>query len=186
MHPGEAIVEQALGQADVLALAGRDFQTLSGGEQQRVQFARAMVQLEAGNSIEPRQALLLDEPIASLDLRHQIGLLEALREKVRSRGIAALAVLHDLNLAARFADHLVVMKEGRIIAAGAPGSVLTPARIEEAFGVLMRPPPGLEGHGPFVLPQFCVLARTCCAPEGMRASSPSLYDGASGQAANPH
>lgn len=167
---GEAMIEEALASADMLAFAGRDFQTLSGGEQQRVHFARTLVQLAAGASVEPVQALLLDEPIASLDLCHQIGLLEALSKKVRAQGLAALAVLHDLNLAAHFADHLVVMKGGRIMAAGAPGAIMTPTLLEEAFGVIMRAPAALACHGPFVLPQFCArAAQPCGGPSRIRA-----------------
>lgn len=152
----DANIETALGEADVLALAGRDYQTLSGGEQQRVQFARVLCQLEAGRSIEPMQALFLDEPIASLDLCHQLALLDAVRSLTRreSQPVAALAILHDLNLAATYADHLVVMHHGRIVAAGPPSEVLTEALLETVFNVRlsMRAPP--PSRLPYVLPQL--------------------------------
>lgn len=151
----EAIVERGLQSADVLALAGRDFQTLSGGEQQRVQFARILCQLDAGRDVEPRQALLLDEPIASLDLCHQLALLDTARALAIAGGIAVLAVLHDLNLAATYADTLVVMHRGRIVAEGAPGDVLTSDLMLEVFGIAMRPRDQLSPAVPVILPQLC-------------------------------
>lgn len=148
-----AIVEEALARADALHLAGRQYQTLSGGEQQRVQFARTLCQLEAGRRIEPRQALLLDEPIASLDLCHQLALMDAAREAAHRGGVAVLAVLHDLNLAAHYADHLVAMDGGRIVAAGSPAEVMTPALIRAVFRVDAGNMPVIAG--PAILPQFC-------------------------------
>lgn len=147
------VVENALAHADALHLAGRAYQTLSGGEQQRVQFARTLVQLEAGRRIEPRQALLLDEPIASLDLRHQLALMEAAREVAHAQGVAVLAVLHDLNLAAHYADHLVAMAGGRITAAGRPDKVLTHALLREIFQVDATAMPVIAA--PAILPQYC-------------------------------
>ena len=151
----EAIIERGLESADVLTLSGRDYQTLSGGEQQRVQFARILCQLDAGRDVEPRQALLLDEPIASLDLCHQLALLDTARGLAITGGIAVLAVLHDLNLAATYADTLVVMHRGRVVAEGAPGDVLTPALMLEVFGIVMRPRDQLSPAVPVVLPQLC-------------------------------
>lgn len=147
------VVEEALARADALHLAGRHYQTLSGGEQQRVQFARTLCQLEAGRRIEPRQALLLDEPIASLDLCHQLALMDAAREAAHGQGVAVLAVLHDLNLAAHYADHLVAMGGGRIVAAGAPAEVMTPALIRSVFRVDAGDMPPIAG--PAILPQYC-------------------------------
>jgi iron complex transport system ATP-binding protein len=148
----EAIVAEALAAAGVLDLAGRRYQTLSGGEQQRVQFARVLCQLEAGRSVAERQALFLDEPIASLDLCHQLALLDMART-IAARGVAVLVVLHDLNLAVTYADHLVVMDRGRIIAQGPPAETLDDALLQQVFRVglsLSRAPaPGL----PFLLPQ---------------------------------
>ncbi len=148
----EAIVAESLAAAGVLELAGRRYQTLSGGEQQRVQFARVLCQLEAGRSVAARQALFLDEPIASLDLCHQLALLDMARN-IAARGVAVLVVLHDLNLAVTYADHLVVMDRGRIIAQGPPAKTLDDALLQQVFRVdlsLSRAPaPGL----PFLLPQ---------------------------------
>lgn len=148
----EALVGECLAAAGVLDLAGRRYQTLSGGEQQRVQFARVLCQLQAGASVAQRQALFLDEPIASLDLCHQLALLDMARS-IAARGVAVLIVLHDLNLAVTYADHLVVMDRGRIIAQGAPAATLDDALLRQVFRVdlsLSRAPaPGL----PFLLPQ---------------------------------
>jgi iron complex transport system ATP-binding protein len=148
----EALVGECLAAAGVLDLAGRRYQTLSGGEQQRVQFARVLCQIEAGRSVAGRQALFLDEPIASLDLCHQLALLDMARA-IASRGVAVLVVLHDLNLAVTYADHLVVMDQGAIIAQGAPAKTLDDALLRQVFKVNLSlsraPSPGL----PFLLPQ---------------------------------
>jgi iron complex transport system ATP-binding protein len=148
----EAIIGESLAAAGVIELAGRRYQTLSGGEQQRVQFARVLCQLEAGRSVAERQVLFLDEPIASLDLCHQLALLDMARS-IAARGVAVLIVLHDLNLAVTYADRLVVMDQGRIIAQGPPARTLDDALLHQVFKVdlsLSRAPaPGL----PFLLPQ---------------------------------
>lgn len=152
----DTAIARALDAADMLDFAEREFHTLSGGEQQRVHFARTLCQLDVGADTEPVQALFLDEPIASLDLCHQIGLIEAARRRATGGRVAILAVLHDLNLAARFADRLVVMDRGSIIASGTPCDVLTPALIRAVFRVEARIPEALVAFGPMVLPQFCV------------------------------
>lgn len=128
------IVCQALEQADVMHLAHRNYQTLSGGERQRVHFARVLAQLRAGHTVETCQVLFLDEPIASLDLKHQLALLQEARS-LAGDGLAVLAVLHDLQLAAGVGDDLVLMQDGRIAARGAADSVLSAERLEDVFGV---------------------------------------------------
>lgn len=134
------VVEESLAAADMLPLAGRAFPTLSGGEQQRVQFARALCQLEIGRLVEPRQILLLDEPIASLDLVHQLAVLDVAKTlaKRSSSPIAVMAILHDLNLAACYADNLVLLHAGRIVAQGPVKTVLTEANLNAVFGVSLR------------------------------------------------
>lgn len=134
------IVEASLAAADMLPFAGRAFSTLSGGEQQRVQFARALCQLEIGRLVEPRQILLLDEPIASLDLAHQLAVLDVAKALTRrpSSPIAVMAILHDLNLAACYADRLVLLHAGHIVAQGAVKTVLTEANLQTVFGVSLR------------------------------------------------
>lgn len=146
----EEIVEACLGMADVTHLAERNVLTLSGGERQRAQFARAIAQLMAGASLTDGQILLLDEPTASLDLAHQLRLLDGARRMADQR-LAVLAIVHDLNLAAAYADTLVVMSQGRIVARGRPAEVLTDRLMREVFDVPLRvgaTPPAGE---PFVL-----------------------------------
>jgi iron complex transport system ATP-binding protein len=129
-----ALVATALETADVAHLADRDVTTLSGGERQRARFAQALAQLAAGRSVEERQVLLLDEPVASLDLRHQIFLLDAARARADA-GVSVLVVLHDLRLARAYADEVVVMSAGRIAAAGPPDAVITAPLVERVFGL---------------------------------------------------
>ena len=120
-----AAVQRALAACDVAHLADRWVWSLSGGEYQRVRIARALAQ-------EPK-LLVLDEPGVSLDLKHEMGLFELVRGLVDSRGLGVLMITHDLNLAARFADSLLLLSEGRAIAAGTPAEVLTHEVVESVF-----------------------------------------------------
>lgn len=144
------LAAECLAAADMLQHADRDMQSLSGGEQQRVHFARVLAQLRAGASVAPRQALFLDEPTASLDLRHQLGVLDTAR-RLAGEGIAVLAILHDLNLAAAYADQLVAMHASRIVARGDPRHVLTTDLMRAVFGVDLRVGEVPRGGAPFVL-----------------------------------
>ena len=148
----ERIVAESLDAADVTHLADRTVLTLSGGEQQRVHFARVLCQLAAGQSVASRQVLFLDEPIASLDLSHQLALLDALAG-LADRGIAVLAIIHDLNLAAAYADDLVVIDQGRLIARGSPEAVLTDELLASVFRVHARVGEVPCDGRPFVLPR---------------------------------
>lgn len=121
-----AAVDHALLRCDVAGLADRWLWTLSGGEYQRVRIARALAQ-------EPR-LLVLDEPTASLDLRHEMELFELVRGLVDSQGLATLLITHDVNLAARFADRLLLLSDGAAAAAGPPALVLRRDRAEAVFG----------------------------------------------------
>lgn len=147
----DALLADALRRADVTHLADRAYATLSGGEQARVQFARALCQIAAGRTVAPRQVLFLDEPTASLDLRHQTGLLEA-AARVAAEGAAVVAILHDLNLAAAYADLLLVMEAGRIVARGPPAAVIRDDLLARVFGVPWRVGQLPEPGQPFVLP----------------------------------
>ena len=128
------IVDAALALADATQLADREVTTLSGGEQARVHLATAFAQLWEIEHLQPR-FLLLDEPTAALDLAHQHALLVTARAFAARRNIGILAILHDLNLAATYADRVVVLHRGRMLAQGAPGDVLQPATIAAGFGV---------------------------------------------------
>ncbi|MBM6596248.1 heme ABC transporter ATP-binding protein [Microvirga pudoricolor] len=133
------LVRQALDRADVAHLAARYYQTLSGGERQRVHFARVVAQLAAGRSVESQQILFLDEPIASLDLRHQLAVIEEAKA-LAGAGVTVVAVLHDLLLAASASDDLVLLRAGRLVARGPAEDVLTHARLAEVFGVALTSP----------------------------------------------
>lgn len=130
------IAEAALARVGAQHLAGRPYPELSGGEQKRVQLARALTQLGEGTLGRARY-LLLDEPTASLDLAHQQTVVRLVRE-LRSEGIGVLAVLHDLNQAAQCADRVALLHGGELMACGEPGDVLTPALIESVFGVCVQ------------------------------------------------
>ncbi len=136
-------VERALEATDTASLSARPVTELSGGERQRVHLARALAQ-EA-------PLLLLDEPIAGLDLAHQLQTLELLRAIVDA-GRGALVALHDLSLAARRCDRMILLADGKVRADDAPGVVLTPQMLAQVFGV--RAEVRLDGDGrPFVLPR---------------------------------
>jgi len=126
------IAVNCLRQAGVEHLANRTFPTLSGGEKQRVQFARMLAQL--WNNIESSQpcCLLLDEPLSSLDLAHQHSVMQLVQNLSR-KNVAVLMILHDLNLAAQYADEVNVMKDGKTYALGSPNEVFKPEIIEMAF-----------------------------------------------------
>ncbi|MCG5493997.1 heme ABC transporter ATP-binding protein [Ectothiorhodospira variabilis] len=127
------IVHECLERAGVLHLSGRDYRSLSGGERQRVQMARVMAQVYETGPQRPG-VLLLDEPTSALDVRHQLRLMELLRTDA-ARGRAILVVLHDLNLAAAFADCMTILEGGRVADSGAPRDVLVPATIRRVWGV---------------------------------------------------
>jgi len=125
-----AVVAAALDLVGLRHLAGREYPTLSGGEQQRAQLARVLAQVwEAEKGF-----LLLDEPLTGLDLRHQHQTLAVARQLAR-RGFGIIAVLHDLNLAAQYADQVLLLHQGRAVASGPPAEVLTPDYIHLGFGV---------------------------------------------------
>ena len=122
----EELVARAMDEANVTALATRRVDELSGGQRQRAWIAMALAQ--------DTPILLLDEPTTFLDIRHQVELMELLVDLNR-RGRCLVAVLHDLNQAARFSTHLIAMRDGEIVAQGPPGEVVTPGLVEEVFGL---------------------------------------------------
>jgi len=126
----DAIVAAAMAATDTLELAPRRMEELSGGQRQRVWIAMALAQ-------KP-DILLLDEPTTFLDVTHQIEVLDLLHELNHEQGTTVVMVLHDLNLAARYADRLVVMRHGRIVAEGSPTDVLTEQVVQAAFGLTAR------------------------------------------------
>jgi iron complex transport system ATP-binding protein len=143
------IARRALVTVGLGGFEARGYLSLSGGERQRVHLARVLAQIwEDGED----RVLLLDEPTAALDLVHQHGTL-ALAKKMSRRGVAVIAVLHDLNLAARYADRIALLSRGALVANGTPREVLQPMVLEPVFGL---PVDVLELSDP---KQWIVLAR---------------------------
>ncbi|GAB7036786.1 MULTISPECIES: ABC transporter ATP-binding protein [Catenuloplanes] len=125
-------------------LAGRSVDELSGGQRQRVWIAMALAQRTG--------ILLLDEPTTFLDVTHQIEVLDLLTDLNRRDGVTLVLVLHDLNLAARYAHHLIVMKGGDLVAEGAPADVITESTVAEVFGLANRVVPDPVSGTPMVVP----------------------------------
>jgi iron complex transport system ATP-binding protein len=137
-------VDSYLDLLDLIPLRDRSFLTLSGGEQKRVLLAKCLLQLDAENpDLTTNRYLLLDEPTAALDLEQQYRFVDLATRLARERGLGVLAVLHDLNLAARFADHLLFLRDGKTVASGPPTEVLTKTIIQATFNVdcLIQPHP---------------------------------------------
>lgn len=133
----EAQPERALERVDLAGFAGRFYQDLSGGEQQRVQLARVLCQVwHPVLDGEPRY-LLLDEPVSSLDVKHQILVMRIARAFADGGG-GVVAILHDLNLTAMFADRIVAMRAGTVAAHGGPAEVLTDERMSDVFDCALR------------------------------------------------
>ncbi|WP_199523255.1 ABC transporter ATP-binding protein [Kitasatospora sp. MBT66] len=140
----EAAVAEALERTSTAELAERGVDELSGGQRQRVWIAMALAQ---GTDI-----LLLDEPTTFLDIAHQVEVLDLVRRLNVERGRTVVAVLHDLNQAARYADHLVAMKDGRIVAQGPPAEVVTAKLVREVFGLESVVVPDPVTGTPLVVP----------------------------------
>jgi iron complex transport system ATP-binding protein len=139
------IVDAALERCDLRDLGGRPANALSGGEQKRVAIARALAQ-------EPK-ILLLDEPGAFLDVRHQLDLYELLVGQVKEQDLACLVVMHDLSLAAQFADRVVLMKAGRIVASGPVAEVMTADTLRATFDTDLDCGTSAETGARFFLPR---------------------------------
>ena len=121
------IARDAMTRTDTAQFESRQLDRLSGGERQRVILARALAQ-QAG-------IILLDEPSASLDLRHRLSMMETLRAEAVNRNVAVVVALHDVSLAGRYCDRLTLLSEGVIAADGSPADVLTPGNLRSVFGV---------------------------------------------------
>ena len=147
---------RALEAVGLAGYGGRFYQELSGGEQQRVQLARVLTQVWEPVAQGMPRWLLLDEPVSSLDIGHQLMVMELLRDYV-ARGGGVIAVMHDLNLTAMFADAVTMVHRGEIAATGAPAEVLTDAILSHAYRCNLRvncePPKG----GTWLLPHAATL-----------------------------
>ncbi|MFW0784486.1 ABC transporter ATP-binding protein [Gordonia sp. CPCC 206044] len=142
----ETAVQEAMAATGVGDLSGRLVDELSGGQRQRVWVAMVLAQ--------ETPLMLLDEPTTFLDIAHQIELLDLCAELNRERGRTLVAVLHDLNHAFRYADHLVAMKAGQIVAQGRPADIVDAGLIEDVFGLRCRIIDDPESHTPLVIPRL--------------------------------
>ncbi|QSB17461.1 ABC transporter ATP-binding protein [Natronosporangium hydrolyticum] len=140
----ERVVAESMAATGVADLATVPVDELSGGQRQRVWIAMALAQ--------QTELLLLDEPTTYLDIAHQVEVLELCTRLQRRQGRTLVAVLHDLNQAARYADHLIAMRDGRVAAAGRPAEVITPDRVAEIFGLACRVIDDPETGAPLVIP----------------------------------
>lgn len=139
-----AVTAEAMAFTGVEHLADRKIDQLSGGEQQRVFIARAICQ-------NPR-IIMLDEPTAALDLAHQIRIMDLMEQLKNEKGVTVIMVSHDVNLAAMYGDHLLLLKDGEILTQGSPEAVLTYASLEKAYGCLLIVDESPLGKFPRVTP----------------------------------
>ena len=130
----EEIVDEIMEFFEITEFSGRNYQTLSGGERQRVNFARVLGQLWRPED-ERCRFLFLDEPLTFLDIHHQIAFMKKIRDFTKKENVVTIGVVHDLNLAARFADHVILIHHGTVVAEGSPEEVLTGRLIQQVFGV---------------------------------------------------
>ncbi|AQP48224.1 iron dicitrate ABC transporter ATP-binding protein [Tessaracoccus aquimaris] len=140
----DQIVAKALSDTGIADLADRRVEELSGGQRQRVWIAMVLAQ--------DSDIVLLDEPTTYLDVTHQLDLLDLLADLNRERGTTVVMVLHELNLAARYADHLVMMRDGAIVAQGPPAEVVTADAIRDVFGLDSHVIPDPVSGTPLVVP----------------------------------
>ncbi len=148
-RPGVAL--HALRRVGLDGYADRPFQDLSGGEAQRVMLARVLAQVWAPVAHGQPRWLLLDEPVASLDIAHQLQVMQIARDFADAGG-GVIAVMHDLNLSALFADRIAVLADGQCIATGTPREVLTDAMLSRAYGCTLRVSALPTADVPFILP----------------------------------
>jgi len=148
----ERLPERALARVDLEGFAGRFYQELSGGEQQRVQLARVLCQVWTPVLDGEPRWLFLDEPVSSLDIKHQLVIMKIARD-FAARGGGVVAILHDLNLTSMFADEVSVMCKGRVAASGTPAEVFTDDLIHRVFECRLKVGALPAGDTPFVLPQ---------------------------------
>ncbi len=152
----EVLPEEALELVDLTGFSGRFYQELSGGEQQRVQLARVLCQVWQPILDGQPRFLFLDEPVSSLDIKHQLIIMQIARA-FADRGGGVIAILHDLNLTSMYSDRVVVMHRGHIDCVGTPSEVLTNERILRVYECALKVGALPAKHVPFVLPQSAAM-----------------------------
>jgi iron complex transport system ATP-binding protein len=168
------IVEQALAAVDAVTLKQRDYTTLSGGEKQRVHLARVLAQLWQEEHGRERY-LLLDEPTAALDLAHQHMILRAARAMAED-GVGVMVILHDLNLAAHYADSVIILDNGTLVASGDAHSVLTKTNIEQVFSIAVTLIPHPQTQRPLIIYREEPSATTASESAGDNAAGSTTVD----------
>lgn len=165
----QKLVNRVLEQLDLQDFRDRSFQQLSGGEQQRVLLAKCITQLASSSARFEHQYLFLDEPTNNLDIEQQYRLMARVKTLVREQKLGVLAIVHDLNLAAQFADHLVLIKNGKILFQGTPNDVMTTDVLQATFNIhsIIRRHPLLDCPLITVIPYEIhnQSKSTCCCPE---------------------
>ena len=131
-------VRQSVLDADLAHLEAARYGELSGGEAQRIQFARVLVQARAAAAATGHASILLDEPTSSLDPRHQLFVMQRVHQLARSENFGVLIVMHDINLAAQWCSRIVLLNEGKVASDAPPTIALTPKTLEQVFGMPMR------------------------------------------------
>ena len=152
---GPDLPARALERVGLAGYGGRDVQSLSGGEQARVHLARVLVQVWEPVTDQGPRWLFLDEPVAALDIGHQLTVMELARAYADAGG-GVVAVMHDLNLSAMFAEHIALLQDGRMLAQGTPAQVLTDANLSRAYGCAVRVN-AVPARGPWLVPQAMAL-----------------------------
>lgn len=136
-HPAtsdEKICEEVMKFFDVWDFSERKYITLSGGEKQRVHFARVITQIWDYSSSNPRY-LFLDEPLTFLDIRYQFDFMNKIKTLIKLLHLTVIGVVHDLNIAAKYADHLIIINQGKLVEEGIPNQILTKENIKNVFGL---------------------------------------------------
>lgn len=151
VHGSSDLPGRALERVGLSGYGPRDVQSLSGGEQARVHLARVLVQVWEPVTDQGPRWLFLDEPVAALDIGHQLTVMEMARAYADAGG-GVVAVMHDLNLSAMFADQILLLQSGRILAQGTPAQVLTDANLGRAYGCAVRVN-AVPTRGPWLVPQ---------------------------------
>ena len=148
----DGLPARALAHVDLAGFEHRPYQSLSGGEQQRVQLARVLTQVWEATDHDQPKWLLLDEPVASLDIAHQFTVLDIARD-FAARGDGVVVVMHDLNLTALFADYVYALSQGTVWGSGTPASVLSNETMKHVYGIDLPVNTVPSGQIPFILPQ---------------------------------
>lgn len=142
----KSVIEKIVGELNLESLLDLEFNVLSGGEKQRVQFGRVLLQLESEGEIQPIKYLFLDEPLNNLDVRYQIELLKYARKFVDDKRGSVIVVMHDINLCYQYADRVLLMQKGRVIRDGSVHEVMLPELLSETYQIELEQIQSLEGE----------------------------------------